>query len=670
MIHKKLLSLLVLLMTAASGAWAQDVLATSYSSDATLSNVTVSASMEVTIASGATVTINNGLTITSGTLTVYGPGTLVVNGKDGSDGQSGGTAISGNISIKGGANVQANGGNGGAGSTGQRGSDGGRGVAGGNGGQGGQGGNGGAAFTGAVTIYSGSINAFAGKGGDGGCGGDGGDGGNGPGLMDYEGPGGNGGNGGDGGNGGSGGAAFAGTLTFFGGSVTAVGGSAGDGGNGGSGGYGGEGTVNGSDGNGSMNEGEPGSNGNAFASAPTIQATTYTMTDGTYVDITTATGKKSVILSAADAYDTNDPNDMPPYEVTTNAASEGATFTEATFAMPDYDATVGYDIVRDLAQQTSVNLIIGTGDAATPVTADTRLRIQKVNNVYAPVSALSCTFTDAIENKTILPTGFDDAKLTPLFYKQGENETWTLVTDINTTTKLPNNLQPGQVYCITLKAADGSYYDGETLPSFTVTLFEGYEVTVPAGEYITYYRDEPLYADPVSSADAKLYTISSVSTTDGTATLSSAIATAPSNTPLLVYNAGNTDATFLLIPADAEPNLALTVAPEFIGTTEATTIAASTSTKNNYALNGKAFVFVKNDLAIGANKAYLSIQAQASPRSIDIVFGDGTTGIEAIDNGQWSMDNGQWYDLNGRKLNAKPTKKGVYIMNGRKVVVK
>ena len=34
------------------------------------------------------------------------------------------------------------------------------------------------------------------------------------------------------------------------------------------------------------------------------------------------------------------------------------------------------------------------------------------------------------------------------------------------------------------------------------------------------------------------------------------------------------------------------------------------------------------------------------------------------------MDNGDWYDLNGRKLNAKPTTKGVYIQNGKKVVIK
>ena len=31
---------------------------------------------------------------------------------------------------------------------------------------------------------------------------------------------------------------------------------------------------------------------------------------------------------------------------------------------------------------------------------------------------------------------------------------------------------------------------------------------------------------------------------------------------------------------------------------------------------------------------------------------------------------GDWYTLDGMKLQAAPTKKGVYIMNGKKVVVK
>ena len=43
-------------------------------------------------------------------------------------------------------------------------------------------------------------------------------------------------------------------------------------------------------------------------------------------------------------------------------------------------------------------------------------------------------------------------------------------------------------------------------------------------------------------------------------------------------------------------------------------------------------------------------------------------GISVVTYGD--MENAQWYDLNGRKLQGKPTTKGLYIMNGRKVVVK
>ena len=40
------------------------------------------------------------------------------------------------------------------------------------------------------------------------------------------------------------------------------------------------------------------------------------------------------------------------------------------------------------------------------------------------------------------------------------------------------------------------------------------------------------------------------------------------------------------------------------------------------------------------------------------------------DNGQSSMVNGQWFDLSGRKFGQKPAKSGLYIHNGRKVVIK
>ena len=61
------------------------------------------------------------------------------------------------------------------------------------------------------------------------------------------------------------------------------------------------------------------------------------------------------------------------------------------------------------------------------------------------------------------------------------------------------------------------------------------------------------------------------------------------------------------------------------------------------------------------------------PRRSIVNFGDGeSTGIRLIDNGQLTIDNeaGAWYDMSGRRLNGEPTKKGVYISNGKKVIIK
>lgn len=46
-------------------------------------------------------------------------------------------------------------------------------------------------------------------------------------------------------------------------------------------------------------------------------------------------------------------------------------------------------------------------------------------------------------------------------------------------------------------------------------------------------------------------------------------------------------------------------------------------------------------------------------------------GIQSVptDNGQLTMDH-YWYDLNGRQLQGKPTRKGVYIVGGKMVVIK
>ena len=79
--------------------------------------------------------------------------------------------------------------------------------------------------------------------------------------------------------------------------------------------------------------------------------------------------------------------------------------------------------------------------------------------------------------------------------------------------------------------------------------------------------------------------------------------------------------------------------------------------------------------SIGAQRAYFKIgsegAAQARFASFNIGYGDSeTTGIGSMVNVKSSMFNDNWYSLDGRKLQGKPTQKGVYINNGVKVVVK
>ena len=342
----------------------------------------------------------------------------------------------------------------------------------------------------------------------------------------------------------------------------------------------------------------------------------------------------------------------PDVEVTTNAAEEGATFTEATFAMPAFDATAEYELVRDMGYKVAFSgvptraRLAKDGDGKFHF-AD-GLTFQLLDNIDAAnpkdiTSAEGITFMVG----EVVPFDFEGHT----FY-QLDKETLVPLADFLADAHLGN-------YAICAVASTGEY-DG-SFTSGRIELFQGYEVEVPAKEFITYYKDEPLY---VEDEAAELYTIESVN--GDQAVLSDRSDAMPSNTPMLVYNKSNETKVILLIPCN-EPDLAITVAPEFQGTLTGTSIAASTEGQTNYAFNGKAFVFVKNAIEVGPNKAWLSVNTGVPSARITLVFDD-ATGVGSIENGKLTIDN--WYDLNGRKLQGMPTKKGVYILNGKKVVVK
>jgi len=199
----------------------------------------------------------------------------------------------------------------------------------------------------------------------------------------------------------------------------------------------------------------------------------------------------------------------------------------------------------------------------------------------------------------------------------------------------------------------------------------GYIVEVPAGEYITYYSDQPL---TLIDDDFQLYVMTEVNAPNA---YIKEIGTAAANTPLLVYNYGEETAKVLLVIASEEDAEEVEVAPEFVGVPEASFIAPSGDNSDNYAFNGKQFVKVLSGLDIAAHKCYLKINKLVavdpqliqgpSSRTINLVKeGDETTSIQNVNA---YKANDSYFDLNGRKI-SKPAQKGVYILNGKKVVVK
>ncbi len=593
----KILSMLVLLMMTATGAWADSWTGETYTAtanEAIKADITVSDDATLTINEGVTMTINGTITVAEGkTLTIYGPGTLRVNGTtgksgtdnkegDGGNGSDGSTAIAGTVVIYNGT-VQAYGGDGGRG--GNAGDDE---FPSANSANGGNGANGSYAFSGSVTIYGGNVTAQGGSGGDYGT------------YYCFN---------GKNGVGGYGCHAFGGSVTIYGGNVTAQGGG---------------------------NRYDEATK-TAFASAPTINAKEYTMTNGS-ATITSTDRQGKVVIQSADY----DPNAI---EVNINEAQ-----TEATFEMPTYNTLVSYELVRDMSIQMTVTVQDANGKS--------RFRVQEEGDGYAPVGmtmidvAALFNVHDDIENADLIMQDDYYGLIYPV-NEQGEPQGDGITLN-------SFEFAPGQ-YVVKALAQEDSGYEGETGLSNIFTLFQGYKVEVEAGGFATYFKDEPLTIDE-STPGAELYTVSEVS--DKAAVLSSKITVAPEYTPLLVYNPTEEKKTFLLVPTDETADEGVEPADEFRGTLGAKNMGASSDNMNYYVCDGTQFVWVRSAGTIAANRCWLQIGTAEPVCARAIVFGE-TTGIEELTT---SDSPAAIYDISGRKVSK--ARKGVFIQNGKKVVVK
>ena len=170
--------------------------------------------------------------------------------------------------------------------------------------------------------------------------------------------------------------------------------------------------------------------------------------------------------------------------------------------------------------------------------------------------------------------------------------------------------------------------------------------------------------------DIKAYIVSAFKPSTGEVTLKR-ITDVPANTGIVVKGAAGTYS----IPMGPGETIVLNM---LRGVTTNTVLNKVKGDYTNYVLakkNGNlGFYAVVDGSTLSAHKAYLPLPTASLPsgaRSIKLVFeDDGTTGISEASplNDNEEMTDDKFYDLQGRRV-EKPTR-GLYVVNGRKVVIK
>ena len=186
-------------------------------------------------------------------------------------------------------------------------------------------------------------------------------------------------------------------------------------------------------------------------------------------------------------------------------------------------------------------------------------------------------------------------------------------------------------------------------------------------EWMTYYSG--IY-DLTLPQGLEAYYVSGVSLSDngqtGTVSLISTGNKLYKGVPALIHRSGNVKNALDITANGARHDDGETVrngkSTNFLGTDKDMSLQDQANS-NIFVLRDGAFIKA-NPSNISAHRCWISLGSANASR---LLIRGGTTDIKEITTGGQQTG---WYDLEGRKLDAEPVKKGVYIHNGKKIVVK
>lgn len=269
----------------------------------------------------------------------------------------------------------------------------------------------------------------------------------------------------------------------------------------------------------------------------------------------------------------------------------------------------------------------------------------------------------------------------------------TLTQGTDYTVSYSNNVNVGTA-TVTI-TGQGVYNDQTVTKNFNITRYVNFGAT--NSNYVTYYASENLnlpdriqkgtsqsdgysyyYAYAIESISWDTKTITLVNFSDG-----NNIGYIPKNTAVLLYN--DFSAPFNCVNYPTRFHLTkyggtektISASAEFIGhETDKLYSDINPSNKPLYVLRNNKFTRVEGITGtLPARHCYIidSGVVSSAPAYLSISgIDDNTTGI-TMEEGRGKTEelfSADWYTINGVKLNGMPTKKGIYINNGRKVIIK
>ena len=423
-----------------------------------------------------------------------------------------------------------------------------------------------------------------------------------------------------------------------------------------------------------------------------------------YAETTTGQAKTNGMdgITSIEVYGTAE----PPIEVIP-VAEPAANTKQWTFAMPGYDvvltpvyaAATIYDgetekqayetleeAIANVQDGETIKLdwdVTSDGDIETPLAEDNNpvhftldLNGHSINiNQYFLVKNYVATFTDSSEGQTGRFTceGFQGAGAACAYYFDSGTYFFhgpaAYYNEFFANPEYRYYLTEGKEFVDVEKVYDGYYLR---------VAWKTFELTIGKDRFATFYANHNVALDAETPEDVELYTITLIEEDPETgepakAYLDQLTGVVEKETPMLVYNGTDAQQTVKIKVTPDEAD-AVDVAPEFKGTAiDKEFTAADMAAADYYALSGgKLFVPVLDPGTLGANQCWLqfNLAAGAPARGITLVFEkEEATEVTEVSEVNEAGD-GAWYDLSGRKLDGEPTTKGVYVKDGKKVVVR